>query len=67
MLRRLKREVMAQLPRKRRQVVRLPCPTAADWAAAGGMHTSGLCCLLRCSVWAYRGSKMSVVDQTVEL
>ena len=36
MLRRLKRDVMAQLPRKRRQVVRLPRPSAADWAAAGG-------------------------------
>ena len=36
MLRRLKREVMAELPRKRRQVVRLPCPTSEDWAAAGG-------------------------------
>lgn len=31
MLRRLKVEVMAQLPPKRRQVVRLPAPKQADW------------------------------------
>jgi hypothetical protein len=31
MLRRLKRDVMAELPPKRRQVVRLPRPKAADW------------------------------------
>ena len=31
MLRRLKRDVMAELPPKRRQVVRLPCPKPADW------------------------------------
>ncbi len=31
MLRRLKREVMGQLPPKRRQVVRLPAPDASHW------------------------------------
>lgn len=31
MLRRLKRDVMAELPPKRRQVVRLPRPKPADW------------------------------------
>ena len=31
MLRRLKRDVMAELPPKRRQVVRLPRPKSADW------------------------------------
>ena len=31
MLRRLKRDVMAELPPKRRQVVRLPHPKPADW------------------------------------
>ena len=31
MLRRLKREVMGQLPPKRRQVVRLPLPEAKHW------------------------------------
>ena len=31
MLRRLKREVMGQLPPKRRQVVRLPQPAREDW------------------------------------
>ncbi len=31
MLRRLKVEVMAQLPPKRRQVVRLPAPKPSDW------------------------------------
>lgn len=31
MLRRLKREVMGQLPPKRRQVVRLPPPEAKHW------------------------------------
>jgi hypothetical protein len=31
MLRRLKREVMAQLPPKRRQVVRLPPPLKQHW------------------------------------
>ena len=36
MLRRLKREVMAQLPPKRRQVVRLPPPAPADWPRADG-------------------------------
>lgn len=36
MIRRMKREVMGQLPRKRRQIVRLPQPSAADWTAAGG-------------------------------
>ena len=45
MLRRLKRDVLAQLPRKRRQVVRLPRPNAADWAAAGGEQTV-LSCLM---------------------
>lgn len=35
MLRRLKREVMAQLPAKRRQVVRLPRPRPADWPPSG--------------------------------
>ena len=38
MLRRLKRDVMSQLPAKRRQVVRLPRPRASDWPPAGG-HT----------------------------
>ena len=36
MLRRLKQEVMAQLPPKRRQVVRLPPPAPADWPRADG-------------------------------
>lgn len=36
MLRRLKREVMAQLPPKRRQVVRLPPPAPGDWPRADG-------------------------------
>ena len=36
MIRRLKRDVMSQLPRKRRQIVRLPQPESKDWAAAGG-------------------------------
>jgi hypothetical protein len=31
MLRRLKREVLGQLPAKRRQVVRLPAPDKAHW------------------------------------
>lgn len=31
MLRRLKRDVMAELPPKRRQVVRLPRPRPSDW------------------------------------
>lgn len=38
MLRRLKREVMTQLPKKRRQVIRLPPPAADDWPKA---QTSG--------------------------
>lgn len=36
MLRRLKSEVMAQLPAKRRQIIRLPAPAAGDWANAAG-------------------------------
>ncbi|KAK9794347.1 hypothetical protein WJX73_008577, partial [Symbiochloris irregularis] len=36
MVRRMKRDVMGQLPRKRRQIVRLPQPSTADWTAAGG-------------------------------
>lgn len=39
MLRRLKREVMSQLPAKRRQVVRLPRPRPSDWPPAGGSPT----------------------------
>lgn len=38
MLRRLKREVMAQLPPKRRQVVRLPAP--AGTCTATGLKTT---------------------------
>lgn len=34
-MRRLKREVMAQLPAKRRQVVRLPRPSPQDWPTLG--------------------------------
>ncbi len=34
-MRRLKREVMGQLPAKRRQVVRLPRPAPQDWPASG--------------------------------
>lgn len=41
MLRRLKREVMSQLPAKRRQVVRLPRPRASDWPPAGGHACDG--------------------------
>lgn len=37
MLRRLKREVMAQLPAKRRQVVRLPRPKPSEWPANGAL------------------------------
>ena len=35
MIRRLKSEVMAQLPPKRRQVVRLPKPRPQDWPKLG--------------------------------
>ena len=35
MLRRLKAEVLAQLPPKRRQVVRLPAPAPGDWPPSG--------------------------------
>ena len=35
MIRRLKAEVMAQLPPKRRQVVRLPKPRPQDWPKLG--------------------------------
>lgn len=35
MIRRLKSEVMAQLPAKRRQVVRLPKPRPQDWPKIG--------------------------------
>ena len=48
MLRRLKRDVMAELPPKRRQVVRLPCPKPADWpdqAPAEGNHPEPKLCL----------------------
>ena len=38
MIRRLKAEVMAQLPPKRRQVVRLPKPRPQDWPKLGA-HT----------------------------
>jgi hypothetical protein len=41
MLRRLKRDVMSQLPAKRRQVVRLPRPRASDWPPAGGHKSDG--------------------------
>ncbi|KAK9812930.1 hypothetical protein WJX72_005929 [[Myrmecia] bisecta] len=48
MLRRMKREVLSQLPPKRRQVVRLPRPRPQDWpkegkakSAADGEDTSG--------------------------
>lgn len=34
-MRRLKRDVMAQLPAKRRQVVRLPRPAPGDWPISG--------------------------------
>ena len=34
-MRRLKRDVMSQLPRKRRQIVRLPPPQHDDWKKAG--------------------------------
>lgn len=51
MLRRLKVEVMAQLPPKRRQVVRLPAPKQADWPpseipiqhAEGRRISAGVC------------------------
>jgi hypothetical protein len=36
MVRRLKREVLAELPPKRRQVVRLPRPPAEQWPRGGG-------------------------------
>lgn len=42
MLRRLKREVMSQLPAKRRQVVRLPRPRPSDWPTTGAYHTNKL-------------------------
>jgi len=41
MLRRLKREVMSQLPPKRRQVVRLPAPKPADWPQKPPKAASG--------------------------
>ncbi|KAK9843831.1 hypothetical protein WJX81_008228 [Elliptochloris bilobata] len=41
MLRRLKSEVMAQLPPKRRQVVRLPPPAHAEWPRAAGDEEGG--------------------------
>lgn len=36
MLRRLKEEVMSQLPPKRRQVIRLPHPRPEDWPKQAG-------------------------------
>ena len=41
MLRRLKREVMEQLPPKRRQVVRLPAPDNAHWPKDFQRHSTG--------------------------
>ena len=47
MVRRLKRDVMSQLPRKRRQIVRLQAPKPLDWGVLGsgtGANLSSLCC-----------------------
>ena len=52
MLRRLKREVMGQLPPKCRQVVRLPPPEARLWLkdfrrpSEGGSSSSDMVCLI---------------------
>lgn len=54
MLRRLKRDVMAELPPKRRQVVRLPRPKPSDWPhqeLPEGGPASGFAALI-CSVVA---------------
>ena len=40
-MRRFKKDVMSQLPRKRRQIVRLPPPSQEDWRSLGG-KTGGL-------------------------
>ena len=63
MLRRLKREVMGQLPSKRRQVVRLPAPESKDWpkgfrqGSEGALHTSKtfLSVIDRCFPHSLRG------------
>lgn len=63
MLRRLKREVMGQLPSKRRQVVRLPAPEPKDWPKGfrqgleGVLHTFMifLSAIDRCFLHSLRG------------
>ncbi len=49
MVRRLKREVMGQLPPKRRQVVRLPAPDNSHWPKGFQQHSGGECAVVMTS------------------